>query len=106
MSLRLAVLFTFALAACHHEKKEAEKLPVAVTNPARQDVEIVRRYVAQIRTIHHIEVRALERCYLQGSFVDEGKAVKQGERMFQILPLLYQAVMQKAAAEAEFAGIE
>jgi len=106
MSLRLALLSTLALAACHHEKKEAEKLPVSVTNPARQDVEIVRRYVAQIRAYQHIEVRALERGYLQGSFVDEGKAVKKGERMFQILPLLYQAELQKAAAEAEFANIE
>ncbi len=106
MSLRIALLFTLAFAACHHEKKEVEKPAVHVTSPARQTVDITRRYVAQIRSIQHIEVRALERGYLQGSFVDEGKHVKQGERMFQILPLLYQAEMQKAAAEADFASIE
>jgi len=51
-------------------------------------------------------LRALERGYLQKIFVDEGQAVKKGQMMFQIMPLLYQAEMQKAQAEANFAEIE
>jgi membrane fusion protein (multidrug efflux system) len=65
-----------------------------------------REYVCQIRAIQHIELRALEKGYLQEIFVDEGKYVKQGQRMFQIMPLLYQAEQQKAQAEANFAEIE
>src|SRR5207344_1092344 len=42
----------------------------------------------------------------QHIFVDEGKFVKQGQVMFQIMPLLYKAELQKAEAEAKFAEIE
>jgi membrane fusion protein (multidrug efflux system) len=62
--------------------------------------------VAQIHSIQHIELRALERGYLQKIFVDEGQYVKQGQLMFQIMPLLYQAELKKAEAEAKFVNIE
>jgi membrane fusion protein (multidrug efflux system) len=67
---------------------------------------VIRDYVCQIRAIQHIELRALEKGYLQNIFVDEGQFVKQGQRMFQIMPMLYQAEQQKAQAEANFAEIE
>jgi membrane fusion protein (multidrug efflux system) len=51
-------------------------------------------------------MRALEKGYLQHIYVDEGKLVKQGQMMFQIMPLLYKAELQKAEAEAKFAEIE
>jgi membrane fusion protein (multidrug efflux system) len=38
--------------------------------------------------------------------VDEGKFVKQGQMMFQVMPMMYQAELQKAEAEAKFAEIE
>ncbi len=88
----------------HHE--EAEKGKFLVTNPLRKDTEITREYVSQIRAIQHIELRAQERGYLQGIYVDEGQLVKRGQKMFQIMPLLYQAELAKAEAEAEFAQIE
>ncbi len=103
---RSLLLFTLAALSCGHEKKEAEKAAFPVTSPVRQDTELVRKYVCQIRSIQHIELRALERGYLDGVFVDEGQSVKKGQRMFQILPTLYQAELQKAQAEAEFASIE
>ncbi len=51
-------------------------------------------------------MRALEKGYLQKIFVDEGQSVKQGQMMFQIMPLIYNAELQKAQAEANFAEIE
>jgi len=51
-------------------------------------------------------VRALEKGYLQKIFVDEGQLVNHGQLMFQIMPMLYQAELQKAQAEAKFAEIE
>jgi len=95
------------IAGCGSEKhKEEEHAVLAVTRPARRDTEIVSDAVCQLRSIQHIEVRALERGYLETVFVDEGQSVKQGQRLFQILPSLYQAEVQKAQAEAQFAQLE
>ena len=86
-----------------HQEAHAE---YPVTHPLRTDTELTREYVAQVHAIQHIELRALERGYLEDIFVDEGQAVKEGTRMFRIMPGLYQAELKRAAAEAEFAGIE
>jgi membrane fusion protein (multidrug efflux system) len=77
-----------------------------VTSPLRTDTEATREYVAQIRAVQHIEMRALEGGYLEGIFVDEGQAVKKGQPMFQIRPALYVAERRKAQAEASVARIE
>ncbi|MCA9709436.1 MAG: efflux RND transporter periplasmic adaptor subunit [Myxococcales bacterium] len=77
-----------------------------VTNPLRTDTELSKEYVAQIRAIQHIELRALERGYLQDIFVDEGQQIEVGQKMFQIMPLIYQAEVSKAKAEVDLAKIE
>lgn len=103
-----AGLFAFVcIAGCvsEQEKKE-EDTTVLVTSPLKKDTTITRDYVCQIRAIQHIEVRALERGYLQDIFVDEGQLVKKDQQMFKIMPLIYQAEQQKAQAEAKFAEIE
>lgn len=88
-----------------HETKE-EETQFLVTSPLKKDTITTREYVCQIHSIQHIEMRALERGYLQEIFVDEGQSVKKGQLMFRIMPLIYKAEMQKAAAEADFAEIE
>lgn len=91
------------------EKKQEEKEEEAtfqVTSPLKKDTTIIQDYVGQVRAISHIEMRALEKGYLQKIFVDEGQFVKKGQLMFQIMPVLYQAEQQKAQAEASFAEIE
>lgn len=105
MLMSLSSLFFFTSCGSDHEGNE-ESVKFAVTSPLRKDTLTTRQYVCQIRSIQHIEVRALERGYLQNIFVDEGQNVRQGQRMFQIMPLLYQAELMKAKAEAEFAEIE
>lgn len=103
----LLALLALALGACHHEAHHAEEKPkLLVTTPLRKATELTREYVAQIRAIQHIEVRALERGYLQQIYVDEGQHVPSGQRMFQILPLIYQAEVLKAEAETERSQIE
>ncbi len=93
--------------SCDSKKEEKEEeTKFLVTSPLKKDTMITREYVCQIHAISHIELRALEKGYLQKIFVDEGQAVKQGQMMFQIMPMLYQAEMQKAQAEADFAEIE
>lgn len=103
--MSLCALLGFTSCGSKHEEKE-EDVKFLVTSPLRMDTITTRQYVCQIRAIQHIEVRALERGYLQQIFVDEGQTVKKGQRMFQIMPLLYEAELQRAQAEANFADIE
>jgi membrane fusion protein (multidrug efflux system) len=93
--------------SCHKEhNEEEEEVKFLVTSPLKKDTMVIRDYVCQIRSIQHIELRALERGYLQEIYVDEGQFVKKGQLMFKIMPLIYQAEMQKSQAEADFAQIE
>ncbi|MBL7985554.1 MAG: efflux RND transporter periplasmic adaptor subunit [Flavobacteriales bacterium] len=88
----------------HHEAHEHGRYPA--TSPLLTDTTVARDYVCQIHSVQHIEVRALEKGYLQDMLVDEGQQVKEGQLMFRIRPVLYQAEVQRAQAEAEFAEIE
>lgn len=89
-----------------HEEKKEDGIKYTVTTPLLQDTTVTKEYVCQIRSIQHIELRALEKGYLQNIYVDEGQFVKKGQLMFRIMPILYQAEQQKAQAEARFAEIE
>jgi len=103
----VSFMATLWLTSCSSKKEEKEEtFKFSVTSPLRRDTTVTRAYVCQIRAIQHIELRALEKGYLQNIFVDEGKFVRQGQLMFQIMPLLYKAELQKAEAEAKFAEIE
>ncbi|GAA4469408.1 efflux RND transporter periplasmic adaptor subunit [Nemorincola caseinilytica] len=70
------------------------------------DTSIIKEYVCQVRSISHIELRAQERGYLRKILVDEGQFVKEGQPLFEIMPNLYQAELQKAQAEADLVQIE
>lgn len=103
MGLCAIVYFT----SCESHNKEAkEETKFLVTSPIRMDTSITKDYVCQIRSIQHIEMRAMEKGYLQEIYVDEGQAVTKGQRMFQIMPMLYEAELQKAQAEVNFVEIE
>jgi membrane fusion protein (multidrug efflux system) len=105
ISMSLVALLGFTSCGSKHNEKE-EAVRFLVTSPLKKDTLTTRQYVCQIRSIQHIELRALERGYLQKIFVDEGQYVREGQQMFQIMPLLYQAELQKAQAEANFVEIE
>ncbi|MBK0369692.1 efflux RND transporter periplasmic adaptor subunit [Flavobacterium agrisoli] len=89
----------------HKEEKEEERT-FLVMNPIEKDTTITKEYVSQIHSVRHIELRALEKGYLQKINVDEGQKVRQGQTMFQIMPNIYQAELQKAKAEGNSASIE
>src|SRR5258706_5078893 len=111
MKVILTSMSLFALlsltAGCASKQEEPEsEVKFSATSPLKKDTIVTRQYVCQIRSIQHIEMRSREKGYLQEIFVDEGQSVKKGQRMFKIMPLLYQAEQQKAQAEANFAEIE
>jgi membrane fusion protein, multidrug efflux system len=100
----LVLLFHTSCQSKKEEKKE--ETAFLVTNPIKKDTIITKDYVSQIHSIKHIEIRALEKGYLKQIFVDEGQHVKTGQAMFQIMPNIYQAELQKAKAESNAAEIE
>ncbi len=105
--LTIGILIMAILFGCHHHKKESKgKSKFLVTSPIKKDTIYTMEYVCQIRSTQHIELRALEKGYLQKIYVDEGQLVKKGQPMFQIMPMLYEAELKKAQAEVNFAEIE
>lgn len=100
-------LLVLSLPACKHEEQHAEETDsFPVTNPLRRATELTKTYVARIRAIQHVDLRALERGYLQDTFVDEGQRVKRGDKMFQIQQTVYQAEYMKAKAELDRTRVE
>ncbi len=107
--LAIGIGILLALAGCggHHDEHAGHlqgRYPA--TRPILSDTTVQREYVCQIRSIQHIELRALEKGYLQEVLVDEGRSVKEGQLLFRIWPVLYEAEVQQAKAEADFAEIE
>jgi membrane fusion protein, multidrug efflux system len=102
-------LVTLSLPACHMEKEEhahVEHHKVVATNPIAKDVTITQQYVCQIRSQRHIEVCALEGGRLDEIPVKEGQAVKTGDTMFRIMPVLYQSKLDAEIAEVKLAQLE
>jgi len=86
--------------------EEASQTTYQVSKPLLKDLTLNDEYVCQIRAIQHIEIRSLEKGYLQNVLVDEGETVRQGQLLFQIKPTVYQADVQKSEAEVELYKIE
>jgi membrane fusion protein (multidrug efflux system) len=86
--------------------EEALRTTYQVSKPLIKDLTLNDEYVCQIRAIQHIEIRSLEKGYLQNVLVDEGQTVHQGQLLFQIKPTVYQADVQKTQAEVELSKIE
>lgn len=102
-----AVLLTLLFSSCETKKeKHEESTTFLVTHPVKKDTSTTKDYVSQIHSIRHIELRALEKGYLKNIYVDEGQFVKQGQKMFQIMPNIYEAELSRANAELHVAEIE
>jgi membrane fusion protein (multidrug efflux system) len=110
LPLRFSILALFSSAlipACSvslvrdEDAQKEERQEVVATRPVAKDVVTTQQYVCQIHSRRHIEVRALERGYLQEVNVQEGQSVKQGEVLFKIVPVLYQATLDTEMAHAE-----
>ncbi|MCA8950530.1 MAG: efflux RND transporter periplasmic adaptor subunit [Planctomycetes bacterium] len=101
-----------SFAACKHDAEASEHQEheaahtIVSTSPLVQDVEITHKYVCQIHSRRHIELRALERGYLEQVLVQEGQQVKEGDLMFKLLPAVYQARLHADQAELESAEIQ
>ena len=90
----------------HKEEAHHEHHKIMVTSPMAKDVIITQEYVCQIHSRRHIDVCALEDGYLMAISVKEGHAVKEGEVMFEIVPVLYKARRDAEVAERDLAQLE
>jgi len=89
-----------------HEGHHIEPPAIVATRPKAMDVTISQRFVCQIHSKQHIDVCALDSGYLEAISVKEGQAVKKGDVMFQILPVLYSTKAAAEVAEAKLAQLE
>ncbi len=91
-----------------HEAEEVhhEEHKIVVTSPKATEVTITRQYVCQIHSKRHIEVQAFVAGYLEEIRVREGQAVKQGDVMFDIKPILYQTKLAAETAHARLAELK
>jgi membrane fusion protein (multidrug efflux system) len=107
---RIAIVAAFVLCmpACntHREEHHHEAHKILATSPESKTVTITQQYVCQIRSQRHIKVRALERGYLETVPIREGQTVKQGDLLFNVIPVLYQAKLDAENAEAKIAQLE
>jgi membrane fusion protein, multidrug efflux system len=90
----------------HEEQPHEEHRKIVATSPKAEDVIITREFVCQIHSRRHINVCALDNGYLQEIKVREGQAVKTGDTMFKIRPVLYKAKLDAELAEARLAELE
>ncbi len=107
-SLLVSGIFAIlTMLSCQSKKEEkAEEFKYSVTNPMVIDTSFTKEYVSQIKSVRNIEIRTLEKGFLQNIYVDEGQFVKAGQVLFRIMPKMYEAELMKAKAEAKAAEIE
>ena len=83
---------------------EVQTLPV--TEIVARDTTIHRSYVADVQAVRNVELRARVQGFLEKIYVDEGQAVKKGQRLFKLNEEEYQAELAKAKANLKSAIAE
>ncbi|MGO9914376.1 MAG: efflux RND transporter periplasmic adaptor subunit [Isosphaeraceae bacterium] len=88
-------------------ENDQEHRKIVLTRPKAMDVVITQPYICRINSQRHIDVRALEDGLLEKIPVREGEAVKKGDLMFTILPILHEPkpAAGPATVKAPFDGL-
>lgn len=101
-------LIALSIPACKRKETEAqeEQHKIVLTSPMARDEIITQPFVCQIRSQNHIDIQALANGFLEEIPIKEGQAVKEGQVLFQIRPVLYDASLNTEKAEVEAAEAE
>lgn len=103
----LLAIVSIGISACHNEKEKKEEIArYMVTTPLVMDTSFTKEYVAQIQSLQNVELRAKVSGYLDKIHVDEGQNVKEGQLLFTIRSVEYDAELAKAKAEVKEAELE
>lgn len=68
-------------------------------------VPTTQAYVCRMQSRRHIEIRALNEGYLEEIPVQEGQAVRAGQRLYELYPVLYKTKLEAEKAELRLAEI-
>ncbi len=105
----LAVLLALIpfLPACNaRREQQRHKVPkIVAVSPQPKAVALTEQYVCQLRSQRHCQIRAPETGYVEEVAVQEGQAVKQGDLLFTIVPILYQKSANNELAGAKLAEL-
>ncbi|MDE3250058.1 MAG: biotin/lipoyl-binding protein, partial [Bacteroidota bacterium] len=101
-----AILFPFALAllvlagcSANGSKQPTEQAAqVPVFKLQLSDTVLYQNYVADIRAVQNVEIRAKLTGFIDKIFVDEGHSVKKGQVLFELNDAEYRTDMSKSAA--------
>ena len=103
----LSAVATPSVATADNDSARSKAIEkIVAISPQAKAVTVTQQYVCQIQARRHIDVRALQTGYLTPIPIREGQAVKEGDVMFQIVPVLYKARWEAAVAERDVARLE
>jgi len=88
--------------ACGHPESDAPTTGpavVTVSQPVEKDVTDFARFTGRTAAVESVDVRARVSGYIQSVNYQAGQEVKQGQQLFQIDPVVYQATLERAEAE-------
>ena len=85
--------------------KEEASQPIVLTTPMVMTVPTTQSYVCRMQSRRHIEIRALNEGYLQEITIQEGQSVRAGERLYELLPVLYRTKLEAEKAELRLTEI-
>lgn len=106
LGLLIAIAGLGACAGGEHGEGEGEAFRLVAAHPIRRDVVVTSEFVCQIQASRHIEVKALERGYIDRIAAQEGQQVSAGDLLFAVQPRVYEAELQRASAEVAAARVE
>ncbi len=79
---------------------------IVVKSVEAKSVTITEQYLGQIQSARHIDVRSQATGYLKAIPIKEGQVVKEGELMFEIVPVLQKARLDAAMAVKDLSQLE
>jgi membrane fusion protein (multidrug efflux system) len=99
----LSACLTWAITGCGEDKSaaapQAQAPEVKVVAARSETVPVVREYVGSVEAYRSVQVRARVEGILERRHFTEGTDVKQGQLLYTIDPLTYEATLRDAEAE-------
>jgi membrane fusion protein (multidrug efflux system) len=96
-----ALLICTILSTAHAQSKQPLAIPVGVVAAERKAVEKTLDFVGRVYAIDRVEVRARVTGYLEAVLFKEGETVKEGDPLYRIEKVLFQAAVEQAQGSLE-----
>lgn len=99
----------FALTGCDQQPQQQGQMPapaVSVIDVTKQPVGEYQEYIARTEAVNTVDLRARVEGFLTRRNFTEGENVKEGQLLFEIDQLPYQAALKKAEADLASAKAE